>query len=93
MLSALVWSVSCAVRVTVAGNTSGRIVWSVPRLCLDIIPRAIMETAMARCPELSINEMLSDPIVRAMMASDRVNLGELQHLLRSIAEHLRTRAR
>ena len=42
---------------------------------------------MAKCPELSINEMLSDPIVRAMMASDRVNLGELQHLLRSIAEH------
>jgi hypothetical protein len=48
---------------------------------------------MAKCPELSINEMLSDPIVSAMMASDRVNLGELQHLLRSIAEHLRMRAR
>ena len=47
---------------------------------------------MAKFPELSINEMLSDPIVRAMMASDRVNLGELQHLLRSIAEHLRMRA-
>ena len=69
------------------------------RLCLDIIPlRSALpssnhETAMAKCPELSINEMLSDPIVRAMMASDRVNLGELQHLLRSIAEHLRMRAR
>jgi hypothetical protein len=99
MLSGLVWSVSCAARVTIAGNS-----WTVfvlvgtplmPRhLPLhSSLPSSNHETAMAKCPELSINEMLSDPIVRAMMASDRVNLGELQHLLRSIAEHLRVRAR
>jgi hypothetical protein len=50
------------------------------------------ETSMTQCPELSINEMLNDPIVHALMASDRVNPGELQQLLRSIAEHLQRSA-
>jgi hypothetical protein len=35
--------------------------------------------------------MLNDPIVRALMASDGVDLGELQRLLQSIAENLRVR--
>jgi len=35
--------------------------------------------------------MLNDPIVRDLMASDGVDLGELQRLLRSIAENLRVR--
>jgi GTP cyclohydrolase III len=44
-----------------------------------------------RCSEPSVDEMLNDPIVRAVMASDGVDLGELQRLLRSIAENLRVR--
>jgi GTP cyclohydrolase III len=35
--------------------------------------------------------MLNDPIVRALMASDGVDVAELQRLLRSIAENLRVR--
>ena len=43
---------------------------------------------MTPCSEPSIHDMLNDPIVRALMASDGVDLGELQRLLQSIAENL-----
>jgi hypothetical protein len=46
---------------------------------------------MLPCPELSIGEMLSDPIVRALMAADGVDPEELRALLRSVAERLRAR--
>jgi hypothetical protein len=39
---------------------------------------------MTQCSELSVDELLSDPIVHALMASDRVDPRELQQLLRSI---------
>jgi hypothetical protein len=45
--------------------------------------------AMVKCPEPSVDEMMNDPIVRALMAADGVDPGELQQLLRLIAEHLR----
>jgi hypothetical protein len=49
------------------------------------------ETAMAQCPETSVNEMVDDPIVRALMAADGVDPRQLRRLLRSIAENLRAR--
>ena len=39
--------------------------------------------------EPSIEEMLADPIVRAIMAADGVRAGELEMLVRSAAKHLR----
>jgi hypothetical protein len=42
--------------------------------------------------EPSIEEMLADPIVRALMTADRVRADELKGLLRSIAKRLRASA-
>ena len=44
---------------------------------------------MAKFHELSVAEMLADPIVRALMAADGVADDELQALLRSVARSLR----
>jgi hypothetical protein len=49
------------------------------------------ETAMAQCPEPSVDDMVDDPIVRALMAADGVDRRQLRRLLRSIAESLRLR--
>jgi hypothetical protein len=49
------------------------------------------ETAMAQCPEPSVDDMVDDPIVRALMAADGVDRRQLRRLLRSIAENLRLR--
>jgi hypothetical protein len=49
------------------------------------------ETAMAQCPEPSVDDMVDDPIVRALMAADGVDPPQLRRLLRSIAESLRLR--
>jgi len=46
---------------------------------------------MAQYPDPSVDEMVNDPIVRALMESDRVNPEHLQRLLRSIALTLRAR--
>ena len=43
-------------------------------------------------PEPSIEEMLADPIVRALMTADGVRVDELEALLRSIAKRLQTGA-
>jgi len=39
--------------------------------------------------EPSIEEMLADPIVRAIMAADDIRAGELETLVRSVAKRLR----
>jgi hypothetical protein len=46
---------------------------------------------MPQCPEISVDEMLTDSIVRALMAADSVAPEELQALLRSVARHLGSR--
>ena len=43
--------------------------------------------------ELSIGEMLADPIVRAVMSADGVAADELELMLQSIAERVSERAR
>jgi hypothetical protein len=43
--------------------------------------------------EPSIDDLLSDPLVRAFMAADSVDPEELRALLRSIAERLQARGR
>jgi hypothetical protein len=43
--------------------------------------------------ELSIGEMLADPIVRAVMSADGVDAGELELMLRLIADRVSERAR
>ena len=43
--------------------------------------------------EPSIDDLLSDPIVRAVMAADDVDPDKLRDLLRSLAERLRARDR
>jgi hypothetical protein len=42
--------------------------------------------------EASINEMLADPVVRAVMTADGIRAGELKALLRSAAKCLRARS-
>jgi hypothetical protein len=42
--------------------------------------------------EASINEMLADPIIRAVMTADGVRVGELKALLRSAAKCLHARS-
>lgn len=41
---------------------------------------------MPQCSETSIDEMLEDPLVRALMVADRVDSEELRALLRSVAD-------
>jgi hypothetical protein len=43
--------------------------------------------------ELSIGEMLADPIVRAVMFADGVDADELELMLQSIAERMSQRSR
>jgi hypothetical protein len=44
------------------------------------------ELAMAECVEPTIQEMLADPIVRALMAADGVDPEEFETLLRSMSD-------
>jgi hypothetical protein len=48
-------------------------------------------TVLPQTREPSISEMLSEPIVRAVMAADGVRAGELKALLRSAAKRLAAR--
>jgi predicted acylesterase/phospholipase RssA len=50
------------------------------------------EAAMPGCRELSIKEMLADPVVRALMSADGVHGNELGELLCSVATLLRARS-
>jgi hypothetical protein len=43
--------------------------------------------------EPTIDDLLSDPIVRAVMAADDVDPDKLRDLLRSVAERLQARGR
>lgn len=47
------------------------------------------ESAMPEWREPSIDEMLAEPIVRALMTADGVRAGKLKTLLRSVAKRLR----
>jgi hypothetical protein len=47
---------------------------------------------MLGCRELSIKEMLADPVVRALMSADGVHADELKALLCSVASLLRARS-
>ena len=47
------------------------------------------EPALPEYPELSVIQMLADPIVRALMIADGVRVGELEALLSSTAKRLR----
>jgi hypothetical protein len=47
---------------------------------------------MPGCRELSIKEMLADPVVRALMSADGVHADELEALLCSVATLLRARS-
>jgi hypothetical protein len=49
------------------------------------------DTAISQCPEPSVDEMVDDPIVRALMAADGVDPRELRRLLQSIAARLHER--
>jgi hypothetical protein len=51
----------------------------------------IRRRTVTQCSEPFIDEMLNDPIVRALMAADGVDPRQLRRLLRSIAENLRVR--
>jgi hypothetical protein len=44
---------------------------------------------MSEYPEPSIKEMLADPLVRALMTADSVQVDELKALLHSVAKRLR----
>jgi hypothetical protein len=52
------------------------------------------EKTMTPCfPESSLSEALSDPLIRAVMAADRVDPRELESGLRDIARQLDSRRR
>jgi len=42
--------------------------------------------------ELTLREVLADPLVRALMKADRVNPGKLEACLSAVGERLRKRA-
>lgn len=46
---------------------------------------------MPESPEPSVEELLADPIIRALMAADGVDPDELRALLQATAESLRAR--
>ena len=45
---------------------------------------------MPRWDEASVDEMVADPIVRALMAADRVDPNQLKRLMRSVQLHAAT---
>jgi hypothetical protein len=49
------------------------------------------DTYRGKTREPSISELLSEPIVRAVMAADGIRAGELKALLRSAAKRLAAR--
>jgi hypothetical protein len=51
----------------------------------------IEEFAMPRWDEASVDEMVADPIVRALMAADRVNPNQLKRLMRSVQHAIERR--
>ena len=46
---------------------------------------------MNRCPDLTVKEIVADPIVRALMSADRVDTAAFEALLRSVAKRLVSR--
>jgi hypothetical protein len=42
--------------------------------------------------ELTLREVLADPMIRALMSADRVNPGKLEACLNALSERLRRRA-
>jgi hypothetical protein len=55
--------------------------------------RRVQAKALAELGEPSVKEMLSDPIVRAVMRADGVHAGELEAQLCSVAKRIRKRSR
>ena len=53
------------------------------------VTRRVRERALAEFDEPSVEEMLSDPIVQALMRADGVHAGELEALLCSVAKRIR----
>src|SRR4029077_8531509 len=52
------------------------------------VTRRVRARALAELEEPSVKEMLSDPIVHAVMHADGVHAGELEALLCSVAKRL-----
>jgi hypothetical protein len=46
---------------------------------------------MPRRDEASVDEMVADPIVRALIAADRVNPDQLKRLMRSVQQAIERR--
>ena len=49
------------------------------------IPNGNMNFRSAGCAEFTISELLADPLTGALMRADRVEVGEFQEMLRSVA--------
>jgi hypothetical protein len=60
------------------------VVWGDAREGRGALQRA--ESAMPECRELSLEEMLLDPIVRAVMAADGVDPDDVRALTRAVAK-------
>ena len=45
-----------------------------------------MEAGCQRCQELTLHSALSDPLIRSVMAADNVDPGELELMLRRVAD-------
>jgi hypothetical protein len=57
------------------------------------VTRRVRARALAEPDEPSVKEMLSDPIVHAVMRADGVHADELEALLSSVAKRIRERSR
>jgi hypothetical protein len=82
--------VRCLAEAETAARTAGALIPSLPRA-----PRsrsADCEAAMSERQEPSIEEMLADPIVRAVMSADGVDPDELKARLNAVKQAVELRA-
>jgi hypothetical protein len=56
------------------------------------IPNGNMEFRSAGCADMTINELLADPLTGALMRADRVDVHDFENMLRSVARRIQARA-
>src|SRR5262249_56581156 len=63
--------------------------WKKAGVRASVARLAVLLPMSCRCREATLEEIFSDPIVRALMEADGVDPDELEAMLRQVARHLR----
>ena len=63
--------------------------WKKAGMPASVARLVVLPPMSCRCREATLEEILSDPIVRALMAADGVDHDELEAMLRRVALRLR----